>query len=371
MEKGPLAMKIRAIGVRKGKKEPEIFLIEKPQVTKPNQACIKMLDAGICGTDIDIIENSLVDSPPGEDKLILGHEAIGKIVETGEQTRFRKGDHVALIPRHGCGICAPCKSRRSDFCETGQYTAAGQHKLHGYFSEFFVEEDEYIVKVPEGIVNVAVLAEPFSIVEKALQQVMNAQKRIPTHEFRKTKAVVFGMGSVGMSAIALLRNQGIETHVLGRRDNTDAKARLATEFGAKYVDIRNKNVNILKEEIGKVDLVIEATGATQMVIDLIELMKRNAIYVFLGIPKGSEELCFNIKGMVHKIVRENLIIMGSVNSQKEHFEVALKHIEEIHAKKPDAIEKIITNIYHLDEYKLAFSKSREETIKKIIRFKED
>ncbi len=363
-------MKIKAIGVRKGKREPELFEIDAPKIKKKNDVLLEMLQVGVCLTDKDIIENSLVDNPPGDDKLILGHEALAKVIETGTDVKsVKKEDYVVMIPRHSCGICKPCKSRRSDFCETGLYTAAGQHKRHGYNSELYIEEEEHLVKVPPEIRDVAVLAEPFSVVEKAIMQVKHIQSRIPAYEFQTSKAVVFGMGSVGMSAIALLRNYGIETYVLGRRDKTDPKAKLITEFGAKYVDMRNKNVNIIKKEIGEMDIVIEATGATQLVIDLIELMKRNAIYVFLGIPKGVEELCFNIKGMVHKIVRENLVIMGSVNSQREHFELAVKHIEEIQKKYNGILEKIITDRHSLEDYKQAFEKDHEMQIKAIIEFK--
>ncbi len=362
-------MKIKAIGVRTGKKEPEIFEIEAPEIQKKNDVLLEMIHVGVCLTDKDILENSLVDAPLNEDKLILGHEAVAKVIETGADVKtVKKGDYVVMIPRHSCYICKPCKTGRSDFCETGKYTAAGQHKLHGYNSELYVEQEAHLVKVPDEIRDIAVLAEPFSIAEKAISQAEHIQKRIPTLEFNKSKAVVFGMGSVGMTAIAILRNRGIETYVLGRRDANDPKVKLAKGFGAKYVDIRGKNVNTIRDEIGRAEIVIEATGATQLVIDLIELMERNGIYIFLGIPKGAEELCFNIKGMINRIVRENLVIIGSVNSQKEHFEAALKDMADIQRKHPGIVNKIITNSYSIEEYKDAFSKEGDSHIKSIIDY---
>ncbi len=365
-----IKMKMRAIGVRKGKREPEIFEMEAPKIKKKDDILLEMIGVGVCLTDKDILENSLVDSPPNDDKLILGHEALARVVEIGSEVKsVKKGDYVVMIPRHSCGICKPCKTGRSDFCETGNYTAAGQHKLHGYFSELYVEQEAYVVKVPAEISDVAVLTEPFSITEKAITQAEYIQRRIPSFEFNKSKAVVFGMGAVGMTAIAILRNRGIETYVLGRRDENDPKVKLARDFGAKYIDIRGNNVMTIKKQIGTADIVIEATGATQLVIDLIELMARNGIYIFLGIPKGAEELCFNIKRMINRIVRENLVIIGSVNSQREHFEAALKNMAEIQKKNKGIINRIITDVYTLDKYKEAFSKERDSHIKTVIEFK--
>ena len=360
---------IRAIGVRKGGNQPELFRIEAPRITKPNEVLLEMVNVGICGSDKDIIENSLVESPEGDDKLILGHEGLGKVVEKGDSVKsLKKGDYVAIIPRHGCGICEPCKTGRSDFCETGLYTASGQHNRHGFDSELYVEEEEYLVKVPKKLTKVAVLAEPFSIVEKAVEQIRCIQKRIPTYDFQKSKAVVFGMGSVGMAAIAILRANNIQTYALGRRDADDPKVELVKELGAEYVDMRNKDVNKLKEEIGTVEIVIEATGGTQLVIDLIELMSRNSIYVFLGIPKGAEELCFNIKGMINKIVRQNLLIVGSVNSQKPHFRMALKEMAKIQKSNNNILDRIITHRFTMQQYKEAFGQDKEGQVKAVIDF---
>ncbi len=360
---------INAIGVRKGSTEPELFRIEAPRITKPSEALLEMVNVGVCGTDKDIIENSLVDAPEGDDKLILGHEGLGKVAETGSGVKsLKKGDYAVIIPRHGCGICTPCRTGRSDFCETGLYTASGQHKRHGFNSELYVEEEEYLVKVPRQLVNVAALIEPFSIIEKAVEQIRHMQKRVPAHDFSKSRAVVFGMGSVGIAAIAILRANSIQTYVLGRRGPEDLKVQLVKELGAAYIDIRGKDVNRIKDEIGTADIIIEATGGTQLVIDLIELMSRNGIYVFLGIPKGAEELCFNIKGMIHKLVRQNLLIVGSVNSQKPHFKAALKDMARIQKSHNMILDRIITHKFTMQQYKEAFGQDKEGQIKGIMDY---
>lgn len=362
---------MRAIGVRKGKTEVELFTIPKPEIAHPNEALLRMVQVGVCGTDKDIIEKSLVDSPQNEDRLILGHEGLAEVIETGPSVKgLVKGDHVAIIPRHGCNICPPCKTGRSDFCETGLYTASGQHKRHGFNSEFYIEEQQYMVKVPRNAFEVAVLTEPISIVEKAIMQITGIQERIPCYEPKKRKVLVFGTGSVGISAVAALQAHGMRPHVLGRRPRTDPKIQLIEELGATYINAKNKSVLDIKKEAGEMDIIIEATGATQLVIDLIDLLSRNGIYAFLGIPKGSEQLCFNISGMLNKIVRQNIILLGSVNSQREHFEAAIKTITEIQKKHKGTLEKTITHRYRINQYKEAFGKDKEDTVKSVIDYTE-
>ncbi len=362
---------MQAIGIRKGRKEAELFSLPEPKISRPDEVLLEMASVGVCLTDKDVIENSLVDSPPGEDRLIIGHEAVGRVLKAGSAVkRFKKGDYAAIIPRHGCNICQPCKTGRSDYCETGLYTSSGQHKRHGFNMEYYVESESYLVKVPDKLADVAALVEPFSIIEKALEQIEHIQGRIPTYRLEKRKALVFGMGSVGMAAIATLRARGIETHVLGRRGPEDIKVKLVKEMGAKYINIREKNVMGVKKEHGTFDIIIEATGATQMVIDLIEVMSRNGLYVFLGIPKGAEELCFNIKGMINKLVRQNLIIAGSVNSQRPHFEAAITDMAAIQKKYNNILNRIITERYDIKDYQKAFAPDEGEGhIKAVIEYK--
>lgn len=345
----------------------ELFVIPTPRLTGSGDVLLEMLQVGICGTDRDIIENSLVDSPDGDDKLVIGHEGFARVLDTGRGVKsLKKGDFVAIIPRHGCNKCLPCNNGRSDFCETGLYTASGQHKRHGFNSEVYVEDEAYLVRVPRGIADVAVLAEPFSIIEKAVLQVKEIQKRIPGFDLSKRRAVVFGMGSVGMAAVAVLRINGVKTYVLGRRPEGDVKVGLVRELGAEYINIRETGMDGIIKRTGKVDVVIEATGATQLVIDLIGLMERNSIYVFLGIPKGAEELCFNIKGMVNKIVRENLVLLGSVNSQKAHFEMALRDIAGIQRQYDGILGRVITHRFSVDELEKAFGKEGDDYIKGVV-----
>lgn len=360
---------MRAIGIRTGRREAELFRMEAPRIKKPGEALLQMVSVGICGTDQDIIENSLADPPKGQDRMILGHEGFAKVIETGKKvSSLRKGDFVAIIPRHGCNICSPCQKGRSDYCETGLYTASGQHKRHGFNSEKYVEEEKYLVKAPKSIASVGALIEPFSVVEKAMEQIIHIQKRNPAFSLKDKKAMVFGMGSVGIAAIAILRAQNIKTYVLGRREENDPKVRLVKRFGVKYMNIRNKTVSDIEKETGKLDIIIEATGATQLVVDLIEILSRNGVYIFLGIPKGAEELCFNIKGMVNRIVRQNLVIAGSVNSQRIHFEMAIKDIAAVQKKYKNILDEVITHRFPVEKYREAFGKDDPGLIKGVMEY---
>ncbi|MEM3041181.1 MAG: alcohol dehydrogenase catalytic domain-containing protein, partial [Nitrososphaerota archaeon] len=327
-----------------------------------------------------IIDSGFVDHPPGEDRLILGHEGLGQIVETGADVRdLKAGDYVVFTVRHGCGECEACNAGCSDFCYTGRYTESGIHKRHGFFREYVTEEEEYLVKVPPELKSAAVLAEPMSIVEKALEQVKIIQTRLPwfcVHREKildldywgqKKTAVVVGAGPIGFLGTCLLRLAGAETHVLERKDPDDIKVRLVEEMGAKYIDIRKSNLEEIVRTVGPVDVILEASGASKFAVELMRLMNRNAVYVLTGIGRGEEEACFDVRTLLRQIVQRNNIVLGTVSSNKNYFEKALADMQAVRKRFGNILERSITDRFSIKDYAEAFAK-RPNQIKAIFDF---
>jgi hypothetical protein len=137
---------------------------------------------GVCGTDREICAFQYGTRPDGTEHLIIGHESLGEVVEVGSAvSRLKRGDLVIPTVRRPCthDDCAACRSGRQDFCFTGDFSERGIKNLHGFMTEFVVDDERYMHVVPPALRDVAVLVEPLTIAEKAMNQVDQVQQRLP------------------------------------------------------------------------------------------------------------------------------------------------------------------------------------------------
>jgi threonine dehydrogenase-like Zn-dependent dehydrogenase len=366
------------VGLEKDSQGLVLREIPKPFIESPNQVLVKVLHAGICGTDRNMIKYDEKDFPPGEDFLILGHEAVGQVEAIGPGVRtVHPGDTVVPTVRRGCGQCAPCRNGQSDMCRTGLYRERGIHKLHGYFTEYFVDEEEYLVKVPSGLEDVAVLTEPLSISEKAISQLRTLQLRLPwlyihrDHQLGAEKwghdkiALVIGAGPIGLLGTALLRLGDAEAYVVEIVEAEHIKVQLIGELGAHYIDGREKAVEDIVTESGNPDIILEASGASKLALSLIPVLARNGVYIFTGIPRGQSEVRLDGNLILRQIVRYNHLIIGSLNSNREHFVAALQDLAKIRDNFGAVLDRVITHRYRLLDYKEAFQPKGTSELKVI------
>ena len=376
---------MRALGLRKGAREAEAFTVPEPGIRNPDEVLVQALQTGICGSDRAAITNALADPPPGEDFIILGHEGLGRVLTVGDEVKgLSAGDLVVPTVRRGCGDCPACASGQSDFCFTGRYTERGLHKLHGFFAERYVEEAQYLVKVPPGLAHVAVLTEPMSIMEKAVQQALFIQDRmpwacppgvkdVPAEEAHlaawghcKT-ALVVGAGPVGLLGLALVRLAGMNAWLVERKDPEHPKVQLARRLGADYIDSRGLTPEETASKVGPVDLIVEATGASDLALSLIPLLGRNAIYVLTGIPRGSSQVCVDGNRILSQTVRMNQVIVGVVNANRRHFEAVLADMAKIEQQFPGFLSSLITHRFALADYREALGPRTADQIKVIFQ----
>ncbi|TFG46568.1 MAG: alcohol dehydrogenase, partial [Dehalococcoidia bacterium] len=222
--------------------------LSQPCIKETNEVLIRVKEVGLDGTDYGILKKGEPDIASGQDSMVLGHEMTGVVQEIGPAvTTFKPGDLVTVTVRRGCGICHPCLENQSDMCMTGLYTERGIHKLDGFLSEFIVDKEQYIVKVPPQCADMAVLAEPLSIVEKGIQQIRLIQSRMPwncshpEHSFTSSQwggckiAMVIGAGPLGLMATALLRLAGATVIVTDILPEEHPKAKMAGYLEAQYI----------------------------------------------------------------------------------------------------------------------------------------
>lgn len=283
--------------------------VREPAITATNQALIQVHQAGVCGTDREIASFRIAFPPPGESYLTIGHEAVAQVLETGRDVKnVAPGDWVAPIVRRPCPACSACASGRADLCLSGKYRERGIVAAHGYFTELAVDDSRFLVRIPERILDFAVLLEPLSVVEKAVEAAQHAHSGLWAST--PPKALVLGAGTVGILAALVLRERGFNTAVSSLENTGHPRVRLLEHAGIPY-------------ESRTADVVIEATGSPEAAVRGIECLARNGVLVVLGASNARVEFPFR------DLILANQTVLGSVNAAPHAFERGLEDLERL------------------------------------------
>lgn len=351
--------------------EPNSLSLEdlaNPVIKKDNELLIKTIEVGIDGTDLDIIKGIHGEPPPDSKKIILGHEALGKVLESGAGVKkFVTGDLVVPTVRRPCGIasCIPCRKSESDMCMTGGYLERGIKGLNGFLSEYFVEEEDYLVKIPSSIADVAVLMEPLSICIKTFTIIDKIQKRL---SWGAEKTLILGAGPLGILFTLLMKSKGYDTVVLSRNSEHSSKAELIRLIGARYYSTISAASADIKNREGGFDIIIEATGAYEMVLKSFEYLKKNGILALTGIYNTSHQLQLNFGKVLLDLVLDNKVVFGAVNSNINHFRETVSKTLKNYSQWKEILHKITADKIKLVDFPEIVSK-KSNFIKKIITFK--
>lgn len=356
------------------------FDLPEPKIERPDEVRIRIVATGIDGTDKSLYVNHLVDAPAQEEFLVLGHESYGIVEEVGAEVReIEPGDIVVPTVRRGCGICAACRNHQSDFCYTGLYKERGIHKLHGFLTERIVEHERHLVFLPHELAAIGPWIEPMSIIMKAIEQMQLIQQRVPffcphpEHVWDSEewggckKGIVIGAGPLGFLATVVLAYYGMELYVVEIVPEDNLKVQFIKEVGARYLDGNAFTPQQVSRGIDRIDLIFEASGASKLAIDFIPVMSKNAIYLMTGVPRVSgrnEE--FDADLLLRQIVRQNQVIIGSVNGNRDHFTKAVRMVQKIEEKYNKILSRAITHRFPLKEYKQAFDLKDPNQLKVVL-----
>jgi glucose 1-dehydrogenase len=326
---------------------------ESPTITHPRHVKLRMLEAGVCGTDREICAFQYGTPPDGAGYLIIGHESLGEVVEVGsEVTRVKVGDLVVPMVRRPCvhDACIACRSDRQDFCYTGDFTERGIKGAHGFMAEFVVDDEKYMNPVPKALRDVAILVEPLTIAEKALTQIWEVQQRLPwacpvtPGKSRRHchTALVLGAGPVGLLGAMALVVADFDVYVFSREAPPNPKSALVEAIGAHYVAAEQESIEDLAERIKNIDVVYEATGASSISFEVMEVLGTNAIFVFTGVPGRKAPIEVDTDLIMRNLVLKNQVVFGTVNANREAFENAIRDIGIFLERWPEATRSLIT-----------------------------
>jgi len=352
---------MKAIAVTPAVKQVSIVNQTEPTISSPTDVKLRMIEAGVCGTDREICAFEYGTPPAGMEHLVIGHESLGEVVEIGAKvTRVKVGDIVVPMVRRPCphDHCTACRSSRQDFCFTGDFTERGIKQQHGFMAQFIVDDEKYMNAVPADMRDVAVLVEPLTIAEKGLAQVWNIQQRLPwgcpivpgKAQAHCHTAVVLGAGPVGLLGAMALVNADFDTYVYAREPVPNSKAAVLELIGAKYFSAETHSLEALTAAVGNIDLVYEATGASRLAFDMIQYLGINGIFIFTGVPGRKAPVQVDTDLMMRNLVLKNQVVFGTVNAGRETYEASIRDLQIFKNAWPQAVQSLITGRFPMDAH---------------------
>jgi glucose 1-dehydrogenase len=370
---------MKAIAVSPSKRSIDLLDIPEPAPTlSEGMVRLRMLDVGVCGTDREICCFDYGIPPEGSEHLVIGHESLAEVVGTGAGvTRVKTGDLVVPTVRRPCphDTCSACESERQDFCYTGDFVERGIKQAHGYMTELVVDHERYMNPVPHALRDVAVLVEPLTIAEKALEQIWQAQQRLPwacpVVPGRKGgtchRAVVLGAGPVGLLGAMALAANDFDTFVYSREPRGSAKAGLVESFGATYVSASDTKIADLPRVVGSIDVIYEAAGASGIAFEALGALGTNGIFVFTGVPGRKGPMPVETDTLMRNLVLKNQMVFGTVNAGASSFASAIRDLAVFYGRWPDAVRSLLSSRRPVDDYRELLT-GKPQGIKNVLTF---
>jgi D-xylulose reductase len=303
--------------------------------------------------------------------IVMGHEASGTIHSIGSSvTTIAPGDRVAIEPGTPCRLCKACKSGSYNLCRDIRFAAApGPPDTPGTLSKYFRIAEDFVYKIPDSIgLDEAVLVEPLAVAVHAVK----------LGDVRPGETVVvMGSGTIGLFCAGVTQQFGAHRVILV--DILEKKL----EFAAQYLGCETflsstdssaeENAEQLLEKFGlteygvdtfggRVDTVIEASGATSSIETGIHILKPGGKYVQTGL--GRPKIEFPIVAMGQK----ELMVRGCFRYGAGDYELAVGLLE----KGLIGVKPLISSVTPFEKSKEAWEKTgRGEGIKNLIQGVQD
>jgi len=331
----------------------------------PDEALVRVVEAGVCATDVEIHQGLYGEAPPGSPFLILGHENLGIVESAPSGAIVSAGDLVVSTVRRPCPErCRPCASDQNDMCLTGHFRERGIRGLHGFMSERYAESPHYLVKLPPHLRRFAVLMEPMSVVQKGIQQALAIQQRLA---WDPRRAVVLGAGPIGILAAAALRLRGIEVHVSALEPEGSFKDSHLREAGILYVSAARTPIASLPAALGPIDIVFEATGAASVVFPAMRILGPDGVCILSSVTGGEKKVEVDLATWNREMVLGNRLVFGSVNAGRVHFEMGRRDLEAVEELLPGWLSRLITRRVPFADAPRALERAADD-IKTVLAF---
>lgn len=299
-----------AYGLDFNRRRPAAFRLPEPAPPKRGEVLLRVRQVGICGTDRELARFRFGQPPPGESRLVLGHEALCEVIETGPGvSNLQPGDFVVPMIRRSCRpACPGCRGHRRDLCVTGRYRERGIFRAHGYLMPYTLDRAEDLHLIPPALIRQAILVESFSVVEKAVETAFRL------HPLTPRRAVVFGAGPVGLLSALALELRGVAAEVVSLEPPDDPRALIVRQAGISY---RQGSPS------ASADLAFEAAGATSAAGLALQSLAPLGVLILIGAADGILPL-----PLLDTVVG-NRTVAGIVNAGPGHFQAAIEDLAKL------------------------------------------
>jgi threonine dehydrogenase-like Zn-dependent dehydrogenase len=345
---------MKAIAVHPGK-AGSIHLEEVPkptvdQVPDGRGVLVRVLRVGVDGTDKEINAAEYGAAPEGDDYLIIGHENFGIVEEVGPNVpdTIRPGGYVvASVRRPGSSIYGQIGLQ--DFTTDDVYYERGINLLHGYLTEYYVEDARFVFPLPETLREVGVLLEPTTVAEKGINHAFEIQRRLKVWEPRR--ALILGSGTIGLLAGLAARLRGLELTVASLPRPPYRNSELVEQLGGVYRSTQDVDLAAISEERGPFDMIMDATGFSPIIWEAAEVLGKNGVLVLSSITGGDRTAEIPSDRINQSFVLGNKVMVGTVNASPADFRIGVDDLIKAQAVYPGWLEQLLTTpINGLENY---------------------
>ncbi len=345
---------MRAIAVLPGKPNSvHLADLPKPAVTDVpggQGVLVRVLRVGVDGTDKEINAAEYGAAPAGYDFLVIGHEGFGQVEAVGPNvTAVKPGDYVvATVRRPGTSLYDLIGT--NDMTTDDTYFERGINLRHGFLTEYYVDDAEFIVKVPRGLREVGVLLEPMTVVEKGIAQAYEIQRRLRV--WRPRRAAVMGAGTIGLLATLVLRLRGLEVTTFGLARKPFLNSDLIEALGARYESTVDVPIPDGGKKFGPFDLIFEATGYSPVVFESMQALGKNGVLVLSSVTGGDRRVEVPADKLNLEFVLGNKVMVGTVNANREYFELGVRDLAQAEAEYAGWLGRLLTHpVKGLENYR--------------------
>ncbi len=348
----------------------------EPSIVAPDDIKLRVVRVGICGTDREEAAGGRAKAPPAHDDLVLGHEMFGQVTDVGRAvTLVKPGDYAVFTVRRGCGQCRSCAMNRSDMCRTGLYAERGIWALDGYQAEFVVDREQFVVRVAPELEAVGVLAEPFSVAEKAISEAVHLQlTRLPDSAtsldwLSGKRCLVAGLGPIGLLAALSLRLRDGEVWGLDVVDVSTARPRWLelhrrplprrTSDDAGSSDRSDRNVRPDRRSDGNRQPRIRSPR---------RVGHERRVRSHRASPLATGRCTLSGADFMRRLVLRNQVMVGSVNASRDHFQLAVNDLVLAQTRWPQRVADLITHRHPYADFESAFQHHGSDEIKVVLEW---
>lgn len=298
----------------------------------PGRAILRVLWAGICGTDLSIVGGKHPRAKPG---LIMGHEIAARIEDVDSAaTALRPGDLVTVEPTLSCGECIACRTGSPHVCRNLKLYGIDEP---GGMAEYLAVEADRVHRSPRGVADdLVVLTEPLAVAVHSI--------RMSSIRFGDTVCVIGG-GPIGLLVAIVAREVGVSTLIIS--EPNPVRRDVAGALGFEVID---PGAISLEEQVAQatrnqgIDIVIDAAGSQEAVSAATRVLRPRGRLVQVAIPKEGREI-----SLVDVAFKE-LNVQGVRVYETLDFERAMVLL----ARRPDELRPLLSNPYSLDQAPEAF-----------------